>query len=281
MTGRIARDLRRIGVRVVLGSRDVALLRGLARLRLATTDDLVRLYFWNVRRDTAASRLRRLHDSGFIAAHSIGLQSPNLYSLGSEGKAWATDQGLIVRPALCAPFAHHLALVQAWSQVAAAFRAHSDFRLSRFEPDWELRSRMAGLAPAIVPDGAVELEAVMGGAVVRFGLEIDLSTERPGAFRRKIASYDLAPYFEGAPAASLVVLLFGAGPRRTATVKGLVGREWNGAALVCGASEWPGALLPILASPPRGSSPCGEGSLADLTHSRGAGSVGQGEEPSR
>src|SRR5207244_3747196 len=73
MKRRIPRDRRRAGVRVVLGQRDEAMLRALARFRIARTDDLTSLFFRDVRRDTAAARLRRLHDAGLLEARSGGL----------------------------------------------------------------------------------------------------------------------------------------------------------------------------------------------------------------
>ena len=67
------RAQRRKGTEVCLTERDHDLLQALARFRAARTSDLIRLCFGNVRKDTAAARLRRLFDSGYLAVGKMKL----------------------------------------------------------------------------------------------------------------------------------------------------------------------------------------------------------------
>src|SRR5688500_10536871 len=139
MRRRIARDGRRAGVRAVLGPRDEALVRALARLRLARTADLLRLFFPGVRPDTAARRLRRLHDAGFLGVRSCGLNEQNIYQLGPHGADWVEARGVAAGKPPVPPATHHLSTVRLWTQLAVALKKDTRLRLSRFEPDWELR----------------------------------------------------------------------------------------------------------------------------------------------
>ena len=275
------RDRRRAGVRVVLGPRDEALLRALGRMRLARTVDLTSLFFQGVRRDTAAGRLRRLHDAGFIEARVVGLNDPNLYHLGPEGVRWAREKGLTAgRPSIGSP-AHHLAVVDAWARLAAALGGNRTLRLSRFEPDWELRSRLAGASPPVIPDAVVELRRRGEDAPHGFALEVDLTTERRGTLERKLAAYDLNPYFPDSKAVGLLVVLFGAGPRRQCAVQEIARRSWSGSSDVFLEAQWPEGLLGALALTPLADSPCGRGRPASATDSTAQACEGQGEGPSR
>jgi hypothetical protein len=282
MTYRIARDKRRAGVRVVLGLRDEFLLRALARMRLARTGDLLRLFFADVRRDTAATRLRRLHDAGFLQARSGGLSEQNLYQLGPEGVRWAEDRGIAAGRPPEGPVAHHLAIVSVWTRLAAELSPNQSWRLKRFEPDPELRSRFTGRCGAVVPDAAAEIASRAPDAAVsvQIAIEVDLTTERSGELRRKLSSYDTSPYFSTSADTWLVVVLFNAGAGRAASVRALVERLWPGESLVCAESDWPKALLERLSQPPLIRSPGSKGSPESRTERGSSTSLEQGEEPS-
>lgn len=283
MSNRRRRDERRPGIRVVLGPRDEALLRALARLRVARTDDLVRLLFPNVRRDTAATRLRRLHDGGFLQARTGGLNEQNLYHLGPAGVRWAEERGIPAGRPPEGPRAHHLAIVRVWTALAAALHASGGLRLARFEPDWELRSRFAGTRVPVLPDAAVEIVdgSMDARAGRRFVLEVDLTTERPGVLQRKLAAYDPAPFFSWTGSVDLIVVLFGAGERRASSVRALVDRAWPGESFVWGETQWPEMVLRCPPEASLGSTPCREGRLELATPTGDGESPRQGEEPSR
>lgn len=267
MKRRIPRDRRRAGVRVVLGPRDEALMRALARFRVATTADLTGLFFRGVRRDTAATRLRRLHDAGFIQASFGGLSEQNTYRLGPEGRYWAEEHGIAAGAPPAEPATHHLAIVQLWASVAAALAGDGMLRLKRFEPDWELRARMAGLGAPVVPDAAIEIAArePESRVVARIALEVDLTTERSGVLRRKLAAYEVSSCFAAGEPVSLVVVLIGAGKERTSSIRSLLQTYWSGKAHVLPATSWPNALLEQLRKAPLTDTPCGKGVIDRLT----------------
>jgi protein involved in plasmid replication-relaxation len=275
---RMSRDRRRAGVRVVLGQRDEALLRALARFRVARTDDLTQLFFRGVRRDTAAARFRRLHDAGFIQARSSRLSEQNIYQLGPEGRSWAEKSGVAAGTSPASPAVHHLAIVRLWAKLAATLAADGALRLARFEPDFELRARFAGSGAAIIPDAAIEIVDRQGQAPgAEIALEVDLTTERPGALLRKLTAYDPSPYFRRSAEPYLVVVLVGAGDRRRSSVQSLMDRGWRGEGVVCAESEWPAVLLKHLA-PPLATSPHGKGSANGASAHGDAIPPKQGEE---
>jgi protein involved in plasmid replication-relaxation len=276
---RIARDRRRSGVRVLLGARDEALLRALARFRIARTEDLARLFFRDIRRDTASSRLRKLHDAGFIEVRSTGLNEPNVYALGPEGRSWAEDRGVSVGTPPAPPFAHHLMIVRLWASLAATLSGDGALRLQRFEPDWELRARLAGSGAPVVPDAAIEIgpRGRPSGPVARIALEVDLTTERPAALRRKLTAYDVSRCFDGSQPVTLAVVLFGARERRVAALRSLIEAEWRGPGRVFSESDWPEALLSVISEAPQTGTPSGKGMVVPATCDAATASHRQGE----
>lgn len=279
MKQRIPRDRRRAGVRVVLGQRDEALLRALARFRIAHTGDLTALFFRDVRRDTAATRLRRLHDAGFIQARSGGLNEQSIYQLGPEGLQWAEERGIAAGPSPVVPAMHHLAIIRLWAKLAAALASDETLRLQRFEPDWELRARAAGSGAPVVPDAAIEIVGRQPGldAGARIALEVDLTTERPGAVRRKLAAYDVSQYFtEGSPVV-IVAVLVAARERRASTIRSLLEEKWRGQARIFLESDWPAVLLLDLRDAPLADTPTGKGMAVGVTLRGGADSHSQGD----
>lgn len=187
---RQSRVVRRTGVTARLGDRDRALLAALARFRLARTRDLTRLYFDGVRADTAAARLRRLFDAGFLEVTAAELHRPNCYRLGPRGRVWAESIGLSVGRVPSGEAAHHLAIVGLWTELASLGRKGEAIRLTLFRPDWEIRG-LADRADLVVPDALAELVGGSGDgtATIHLALEVDLGTESIRTLRRKLDAY--------------------------------------------------------------------------------------------
>jgi hypothetical protein len=283
MSKRRRRDERRPGVRVVLGSRDEALLRGLGRFRVATTDQLVRLFFRGIRKDTAAVRLRRLFDAGFLSVVSSPLNAENLYGLGPGGRRWLEDRGVACGHVPQGSLVHHLGIVDAWVRLAVALHGNTAARLVRFAPDWERRSELADTAALVVPDATIVLTLEVGQAhrKVHLFLEVDLGTERRGVLVRKLDAYGSERQVDDA---GLAVILANAGERRIEAVRRLVNEHWLSWSLVCSTEEWPRALLEILperSEVPFTPTPCGDGSHASPTPCQETPESEQGEGPSR
>lgn len=191
MADRQARTKRRGDVRVELSERDRALLRALARFRLVRTSDLVALVFGNVRRDTAAARLRRLFDAGYLDVRAHDRAEENLYSLGRAGRQFieadGVEQGRVPRGEV----SHHLAVVSVWVEIAKAAEASPELRLDLFRPDWEIRERLGERRSSVVPDALVKV--TLTGPIeqgVRFALEVDRGTEPISVLRRKLDAYE-------------------------------------------------------------------------------------------
>lgn len=186
------RDRRRAGVAVRLLDRDQALLRALARFRLARTGDLTRLFFHGVRPDTAAVRLRRLFDAGYLDVVASELHQPNHYRLGARGRSWIQQAGLVAGRAPVGGQAHHLAIVALWTELAWLSGRSVGFRLALFRPDWELRELGRRGRELVVPDALAELVPTGAGlpeVVLRLALEVDLGTESIRTLARKIDGY--------------------------------------------------------------------------------------------
>jgi len=284
MSSRSPRTQRRPGVRVVLGPRDEALLRGLARFRVATTSQLVSLFFRGVRRDTAAVRLRRLYDAGVLDVAHSGLNAENIYAIGPAGRRWLAARGLSAGAPPRGQLDHHLGLVGLWTGLAAALHGSSALHLVRFTPDWEGRQQKAGTGALVIPDAEVllTLRPEAGGPNrVRLFVELDLGTERHGALARKLVAYAAESPGE---ATGLVVILEGAGDARLAAVRRLVAEHWPSWSLVCRRLDWPGPLLATLGHEsrlPHPDSPCGEGSPAGATLCGSTATRNHGEGHSR
>jgi hypothetical protein len=274
---RIKRDERWRDVRVVLGKRDAAVLRAVARFRLCQTGDILTLFFGGIRRDTALRRLRRLHDAGFLEARVLALHEENAFALGPAGRRFAEGEELTAGPAPKGGEEHHLAIVRAWSGIAAAISSRADLRLNRFVPDWELRRERAGTDPRLVPDALMELG--LGGVISRWALEVDLGNERTAVLRRKLLAYS-AESAVTCESVGLAVVLSGAGARRRALVATLVQEHWTASSLICLQDEWPQALFSIVgetAKPPLTTWPYGNGGSSAPSPSENKGSDPQGE----
>jgi hypothetical protein len=265
-------------VRVDLSARDEALVRGLARFRIATTRQLARLYFPGIRVDTVTTRLRKLFNAELLDVVASGVNVENVYGLGPGARRWLEDRSIPVRPVPRSPLQHHLGIVDVWCRVAAALHGRRDVRLARLVPDWECRAEVTAAPPTVVPDATIDL--LIQDRTVRVFVEVDLGTERHGALKRKLETYAADRYVDGA---WLAVVLAGAGPRRAGAVERLVAEHWPGWSVVCGAEEWPGPLLAApqiqLAGPLTGSAH-GEGTEKPTSSSAVGSSARRGEPPS-
>lgn len=226
---RQSRSLRRAGVRLKLTARDERLLRALARFGIARTPDLVRVAFGGTRADTAAARLRRLFDGGYVEVRAGDRSKANVYTLGPRGRAWCREAGITVARVPHGDLEHHLAIVRVWTVMSRVCHDHGSLRLVRFVPDWEIRLRK-DFTFLVVPDALVEMAA--GGRRVVFALEVDRGGERALEWRRKLQRYgnSVGTGLTGRDTPGLVVLFEG-GARRQKLLEEIVW-TWAGWTLV-------------------------------------------------
>jgi len=227
------RYIRRSGVRVKLTDRDKVLLKMLRRFRVARSSDLIAIVFRGVRRDTAAQRLRRLFDAGYLDVRVGDRAEENVYSLGPTGRRWNEDRG---RTCGRVPRdrGHHLAIVRAWVGLAVALHDLPGWNLELFRPEWELANGRKNHLP-VVPDAMVQMrcDGSGSGAVrIRACLEVDRGTESRRTLAAKISSYEhtrsdgvgLLGWIDYGLAFVLATL----GRRHRAAVSELLERHWNG-----------------------------------------------------
>lgn len=164
--------------------RDQDLLRALARLRVARTSAVVQLCLGGIRRDTAARRLRRLFDAGFLAVRTAAATQESLYMLGPKGRQFVTGEGEAEPGVPLGSLEHHLAIVDTWVSVATLELPGVGLQLAR--ADWELRTEFGG-GLAIIPDLFVVLDTPPGP--VALAIEVDLGTEPLKVLRAKVENY--------------------------------------------------------------------------------------------
>ena len=265
---RQSRDARKRGVTVRLTPRDEALLKALARFRIARTSDLMRYAFRNVRKDTAATRLRRLYDAGYLSVRSQSVAEENLYSLGVEGRRFLRTADREVRPAPRGGLQHHLAIVRTWIDLAIAISETSRLRLLSVQPDWEFRKE-TGAAGGPVPDLLVRLGRENPGGEFRevlLAVEVDRGTESLRVLRRKLGQYEL--HSRGTSLGIAIVLTETFSQRRQA-MEELLKEVWFGWNAVWTVEEGPGAAVRCLESgspqTPLADSPCSKGREAPVS----------------
>jgi hypothetical protein len=246
---RQSRDRRRSGVRVKLSDRDGALLRSLARFRLARTGDLVNLVFQGVRRDTATSRLRRLFDAGYLNVKFRDRSEENIYTLGPRGRAWLKEQGIPVGRIPRGDAAHHLAVVHSWVGLAVAAQGDKTFTIERALPDWEIREHVDAATAPIIPD------LIVKGSVgtengdpqhVHIAVEVDLDTEPMSILAGKIATYEIQRMdgnLFGCRDFGLVIRLVGATSRRRGQVEQLLDERFGSWFIIWGDVDTPAGVL--------------------------------------
>lgn len=256
---RQSRKERRFGEVVVLTTRDGELLRALARLRVARTSALTRLCFNGVRRDTAARRLRRLFDAGYLGLRTADATQESLYMLGPKGRQYVRALGEVETPVPRGSLDHHLAIVETWVALATLDLPGVALQLAR--ADWELRAEFPGALP-IVPDLFAVLDCPDGA--VALAVEVDLGTEPLKVLRAKLENYSrLAAGPEGLfgwKEFGVCVALSGKG--RVAFVRELLATDWGGQSflwcLESGPLEELSRFMDIEPTP-LAASPCGKG----------------------
>ncbi|MBK8231987.1 MAG: replication-relaxation family protein [Candidatus Eisenbacteria bacterium] len=237
MSPRQPRDKRRSSAQVRLGDRDAALLRALNRFRIARTSDLAEFAFAGVRPDTAARRLRRLFDGGWVDVRAGDRAEQNLYQIGPNGKRWLISQGEVSGRSPRGGIAHHLAIVRAWLDLAVVTHELPGVALNLFRPDWEIRERVAAGHETVVPDGLAMLQvgSAADALILRTAVEVDLGTEPLSVLRRKLCGYTAA---EGAGGVfgwknlGIATYLPGVSVRRRDSIERLLGQAWPGWYLV-------------------------------------------------
>lgn len=244
------RDKRRRGVQVSLSERDEALLRALARFRMARTQELASLAFRDVRVDTATARLRRLYDAGLLGVTVAERAGPNVYHLGHAGREWAHAHGIAVGKPPRGSLAHHLAIVRTWVSLARLAEELPGVRLARFRPDWEIREALPAGMRGVVPDAIARLE-VQGASgeptSVAFAVEVDLDTESLRVLGQKLRTYVAQLVADGelfgVSDAGLAVVLGSATPRRRQALEALLEAAWPSWWLTWGLDEGPGKAI--------------------------------------
>jgi len=185
---RQSRERRNKHVRVQLTERDELLIEALLRFRLARTSDLARTAFFGVRPTTCGVRLRRLFDAGFLDVRVGDRSEENVYTLGARGRHWASENGLSVGRIPRGSVEHHLAIVRAWSTLAAELGRLPGVELELARADWDLREEFGTLGLAVVPD--LFLAVRVREQSVALAVEVDLGTESLSVLRAKVEAYE-------------------------------------------------------------------------------------------
>lgn len=252
------RGTRRRGVDVHLTPRDKALLKALARFRVARTSDLIAYAFSGVRTDTARDRLRRLFDAGYLAVHQAGFGEENVYGLGPRGKHWLKAQGRSIGRVPRGSLHHHLAIVRTWIEIAGLVGEASGLVLRAARPDWELRQAGIDRVGSVIPDLLVRIGGSQGEALL--AIEVDLGTEPLGVLRKKLVAYgDLG---NGGMTIVLGMALGRKGVGRRPAVARLLEGCWGGISCTWTIEQGPGGVIRGLVTrlgPPRRDSPYGKG----------------------
>ena len=190
---RQSRERRHRGVHVRLTERDALLMEALNRFRLARTSELASVAFVDAGPKTAALRLRRLFDAGYLDVTCGDRSDENVYSLGPRGRRWIEAQGSPVGPVPRGGWTHHLAIVRTWARIANALGRIDGMSLQLARADWELREEVGVNGLRVVPDLFLQVRfAPNSGSVCEavLAVEVDLGTESPTILKRKVEAYD-------------------------------------------------------------------------------------------
>lgn len=254
------RHLRQCGIVVEPTNRDRELLLALSRLRIVRTGALVRLCFGGVRRDTAARRLRRLFDAGFLAVRDApALTDENLYLLGPKSQTIVRQVGATDVSAPRGGLDHHLAIVDTWVALATLEVPGVSLHLAR--ADWELRAEFPE-ALTVVPDLFAVFEGPCGPRAM--AVEVDLGTEPLKVLRAKLATYgQLTAAGSGLLGwGEFAIGLAVRGRGRLPYLRELLSTSWLGRWCLWSIEEGPVGEIRRLAHEsmtPLASSPCGKG----------------------
>lgn len=174
-------------------NRDLELLRGLGRMRIASTSQLRRLFIPG--RTAATRRLATLHGLGLVRVHVVGgLNSENLYSLAPAGLRLLIEEGAVadelhVQRSLLRPDPHTVAVNDLRIALVLATRERPDVRVGFFAADHDLKRQVARekrKLPAYVPDALIQL--AFPGGVLGLVAELDRGTEHRAQFQPKVTA---------------------------------------------------------------------------------------------
>lgn len=183
---RRSRDERPKSGKYRVTERDLEILRAVGRMKVATTEQLRRLFFADP--STASRRLAKLVALRLLSVSVADLNRPNLYVLSETGHDLVVDAGYepnelhVARPVPRID-PHLLALNDLRLALTLAARSRSGVAVTRFVADHDLR-RADGTS-AYIPDALVVIEED-GAAPVHLVVEVDLGGERAAQFAPKI-----------------------------------------------------------------------------------------------
>lgn len=183
---RRSRDERPRAGKYRVTERDLDILRAVGRMKVATTEQLRRLFFADP--STASRRLSKLAAMRLLTATVADLNRPNLYVLSEVGRDLLVDAGIdaedlhVARPVPRID-PHLMALNDLRLALTLASRARNGVEVTRFVADHDLR-RVDGTSPYI-PDALVVIEEE-GAEAVKLVVEVDLGGERVVQFAPKI-----------------------------------------------------------------------------------------------
>jgi hypothetical protein len=177
-------------------ARDVSILAFVERAQPVTTAQAA--LFASMSLPTARRRLKVLRDHGFLAAHVLRLEDPNILTLTARGRAHLAratdveeDSLKSMRGIGRAQLRHHGIGVTLYALLSTASRRPSGARLTTYAFEDELRARVGAAKGAQVPDGVAIVE-LGGGGRVAVAVEADAGSENPSW----VGANKVVPYTE-------------------------------------------------------------------------------------
>jgi len=180
----------------VLTQRDIHILYAVAKLGMARTSDVRRLFFGS--KYTCLHRLQKLVDStGYLGRASRSVTEENVYYVTAKGFRFLQTQigeeaGQLTRYHFRGvEFSgfRHFALVNTFRiHLVLATQTSSAVSMPFFKPDWEIRKLLGNDATAgLVPDALFGLRGKDG--IRTYALEMDRATESVGTLVNKVNRY--------------------------------------------------------------------------------------------
>lgn len=198
--------------RLAVQPRDVELLRSVLSHRYLRSEHLHALVSPQVSLRVVQSRLKKLHDHGFVkrlylpvvlGMHRPTAPAPPIYTLSRQGARFLADQSLTDEEVteqwsddLIAPgtLTHHLVVTDALVALAVACRSRDDVELVASEHERTLWQRLRQYRKtrqfqnAVVPDGAFTLRYRASGETLTFYLEV-VRADVKGGNRRLLEKF--------------------------------------------------------------------------------------------
>jgi hypothetical protein len=170
-------------LRVKLTSRDEELVETVSAAGFLTTRQVHRYFFRESSMNACQKRLRKLAAAGYLAGLRLSRTEQQLWRLGRTGIRLFANIGRtgLVVPKRAPANLHHTAAI---NDLRLWFRGH--WKEAQFFAEWELKRHGWH---HVIPDALVICQSPSQG-MVALALEVDLSSENPGAFARmKLANY--------------------------------------------------------------------------------------------